>query len=62
MFLKFSDLSVSLVCHRTEVEYLQRLREVLRTDHLFDRDMVDLYLCCLLRRFNSFYFLPVVRT
>lgn len=55
LFWNMPDLDTQLVRHATEVKYVRRMRNMLRTDQSPDRDGVDLSCRCLPSLFSSFY-------
>lgn len=55
VFLNMADLDMAFVRHATEVEYVRRMREILRPDILSESDVVNLSRCCLPCPFSLFY-------
>lgn len=61
-FLEYADLGYVVCPHATEVEYVCCMCEMLRTDILLERDVVDLPCCSLPHPFSSFYLIWDVDT
>lgn len=62
MFLNMHNLDMPFVRCATEVGYVRCMREMLRTDILFESDVVDLSHGCLPRSFSSVYLIREVST
>lgn len=56
------NLNMPFVRLATEVEYVRRMREMLRTNISSLNNVVDLSRCCLLRTFSPFYVIWEVDT
>lgn len=54
VFQNLPDLDIPFVSHVIEVEYVLRMREMLRTDISSKNNVVDMSLYCLSRPFCSF--------
>lgn len=55
VFLNMPDLKMPFVLHASEVEYVRRMRKMLRKDTSSDSNVVDLSCCCLHPPFRSSY-------
>lgn len=55
VLLSVPNLDMSFVRHATEVQYVRRMREMLRIDILFERVVGELSRCCLRCLFSLYY-------
>lgn len=62
VFLNIPSLNMPYVRYATEVEYLRRVRETLRTDISSENELADLSRCCLTHPFSSFHLIQEVET
>lgn len=62
VFLNMQNLDMPFVRYATEVKYVRRIHEMLRTMISSESSVVNLFRCCLSRPISSFYLIRKVDT